>query len=125
MKVIDLAVPPSFCDLYCPVCGSLICGKAEKKGHVPCKHVLFLHIDIVGFVHTAPNCQQAVSEAEEADDPIQFVLDHLDAGRQSSTLCFSTTSDGVACGPCSCTACVAIDFGHAPEAERERRTSKP
>ena len=58
-KVIDLTVSPDF-ELFCPVCGSLICGKAEKKGRAPCKHVLFLHIDLVGFAHAAPDCQQCV-----------------------------------------------------------------
>jgi hypothetical protein len=124
MEVSDLTVAPNLCDLYCPVCGSLIC-LALGKEHAHCKHVLFLFIDGVGYVDAAPECQQAVSDYEEmaekgekredVDDPIDYVLDRLDANKQSSTLCFSATSEGLAGEPGACTAWVAIDFGQEPD----------
>jgi hypothetical protein len=116
MKVVDVAVPADLNQLYCPVCGQKVFDIDDDENQPKCKHLVFVHLDLANeFVYASPACKQVVTEAEKAAseddvDPIQYVLDHIDSSKQSSVLCFSTTSCGICCGPCSSTLCVAIDF---------------
>jgi hypothetical protein len=125
MNAVDVAVPADLKQLYCPVCGQKVFDIDDDENQPKCKHLVFVHLDLAGeFLYASPACEQVVTEAEEAAleddvDPIQYVLDHIDSRKKSSILCFSTTSCGICCGPCSATLCVAIDFDSSGEEAEE------
>lgn len=78
-----------------------------------CKHVLFTYLPVIGdFDYIIDGLKDTADRitnfaGEEDIDPVQAFLLTLDS---KSTLCFSITTSGIACGPVSSTVYVAIDF---------------
>jgi hypothetical protein len=101
-------MPPA---LYCPACGAPVYEEAQDP--TPCPHVVFSYIDIVGdFDHLNERhtelAEQASRLAEERDT--LAVDEFIQAMDSTKVLCFSLTTNGMACGPTSSTVYAAFDF---------------
>ena len=111
IPVIDLEYSGMPADVYCPVCGKPI--YAEDK-FPSCEHVVFTFIPEIGeFDYAAPRMEAQIAaimekaEDDEDIDPVTILLGQLES---TSILCFSITTNGVACGPTSSKVYVAVDF---------------
>jgi hypothetical protein len=94
--------------IFCPVCGHLIMGEDEGD---KCKHVMFTYIDVVGeFLDVAPKYKEILRKIEEDEDVSDPFGEAVEKIKEPGVLFLSLTTSGVACGPVSSTACVAINF---------------
>ena len=94
--------------IFCPVCGQLIMGEDEGD---KCKHVMFTYIDVVGeFLDVAPKYKEILEKIEEDEDIRNPFAKAVEQIKEPGVLFLSLTSSGIACGPVSSTACVAVDF---------------
>jgi len=102
-------------DVYCPVCGQVIIAGGNS---IPqCPHVLFVYVE-GEFVHVkstlAKDALRVVREDDSDGNPAEALLK---AVGDESCLGLAVTIEGMACGPVSETAWVAIAFwqgGRAP-----------
>jgi hypothetical protein len=133
--IVDVRISDDLNELYCPVCGALIC-KFDEEVQPKCEHVLFVYGDVTNeFLYASPVCKEVTAEAmkafemsthrseeemqlpeearrvlpKESVDPVSYALEHIDLRKQRSVLCFAATwiAGG---GGGGFSTCVAINF---------------
>jgi hypothetical protein len=106
----------NFMDFYCPVCGKVIVG-VDSDGKY-CEHTLFIFVDSIGeFVHTDKSIEKDVAKWTDDEDFVDEmekldmgILDYLQDIIPETAITFEITTHGMACGPCSNTDSICINF---------------
>ena len=102
--------PVSFC---CPVCGHAIYG--QDSDETICSHVLFSYLDCAEGLENIrkdvrKNHAELIKKLEDGESEEGEVEDLIAALDYSSGVCFTITTSGMACGPCSYTLSVAVEW---------------
>jgi hypothetical protein len=120
MQLIELNLREDF-DFFCPITGEQIVFKDDFN---PSKAMLFCYVDIANaFEHADDWTQNKFSI--NLDDPYldldtfhKVLKDEVDKGENSNFVCFSITTEGMACGPMSSTAYICIDMDYREDSDQ-------
>ena len=108
---VDLATP-----LFCPACGKVIFGEGDDG--TKCRHVIFTFVSELGeFFDVSAKYQEIIEKIEDGEDVFDFLEEARKQINKPSILFLSVSSSGMACGPVSSTASVAIDFDLSESSE--------
>ena len=114
-RVVEVNVD-NFMDFHCPVCGKAIVG-VDSDGKY-CEHTLFIFVDSIGeFVHVDEALQGYVEKWHDDEDFVDElekldmgILDYMQDKVPDTAITIEITTHGMACGPCSNTDSICINF---------------
>lgn len=103
--------PAPFC---CPVCGHMVYG--EHADDTYCSHILFASIEDFGVHYVREDIAKTHQDLFREDDEPEIVAEADIVAelcrriKSRSAVCFTITTNGIACGPCSTTFSVGVDW---------------
>ena len=119
MQLIELNLREDF-EFFCPITGEQIVFKDDFN---PSKAMLFCYVDIANaFEHADDWTQNKFSI--NLDDPYldldtfhKVLKNEVDKGENSNFVCFSITTEGMACGPSCSTVYFCFDMDYREESD--------